>query len=420
MPKYFKRFLILLTLFAGLGMPVLAQEEDDSFWEETFLEEEALTRLEQAEEHFKNGKWDEAIAAYQTIIEDPLDRTEYENALWGLAASYEKKEKIDLAVRYYRSVSRQAKIPLLKEKADKKVLYYEEYIIEQFHIGEWYPKLWLYEMTERWAEKWPDYGWHFRHGFPAFLLLGYKFLLVLILSLLTVLFTSRKTSVPKPFSINWGLGSVLLIYSLFLILQLYLVYLLKPADGSGETAVFAFDVISILSYMILLAMVLLFLTFKGIPWKTLGFDVSQFGRHFVLAAKYMVVIVICFGVYTYLRSRGFIGQEKIIRAYPISSIGGAIHLFQFILLVIVAPISEEIFYRGFLYPVVRNKTGVIAGILLVSLFFALVHAQSLIVLFCLSFALCFLYEKNRSLLPPILVHAFYNFLVRFGGSFMAN
>jgi len=420
MPKTFKILIFLLTLFVGLGMPVLAQEDDDSFWEETFLEEESLTRLEQADEHFKNAKWDEAIADYQLIIEDPLDRTEYENALWGLAASYEKKEKIEMAVRYYRSVARQAKIPGLKEKANKKVLYYEEYIIDQFHMGEWYPKLQLYEMTEKWAEKSPEYQWHFKHGFPALLLLVYKFFLVLILVLLTVLFTNRKTSIPNPFPIKWGLGSVLIIYTLFLMLQLYLVYLLKPAGESGETSLLTFDVISILSYMILLAMVLLFLTFKGTPWRTLGFDINQFGHHFVVAAKYMVVIVIFFGVYTYLRSRGFIGEEKITRAYPISSIGGAMHIFQFILLVIIAPISEEIFYRGYVYPVVRNRVGVVTGILLVSLFFALVHAQSFLVLFCLSFALCFLYEKNRSLLPPILVHAFYNFLVRFGGSFMTH
>ncbi len=410
-------FITLLFCFTFLGKNGFA-EEKDSFWDEEFFQEESLTRLQQAEEALKQEKWADAIAAFQVIVESPLDKSEYEEALLGLATAYDRQGKINEAISLYRTLSRKAEDKTKVEQANQRIHYYQNYILGQFHIGGWYPKLWFHEITSQLAQKHPRYAWLFQHGSYPILLLLYKFLLILLF-LFFVFFISKKGEKVSPlFEINWGFQSVFLIYSLFLLIQLYLVFLLKPTPNPSDAVIVAFDVISILSYLILIAAVLLFLTFRGIPWRRLGIGWQHLGNQLLLTLKYMTVLAILFGVFAFLRAHGFIEQGKVIHAYPLSSIGGALYFFQFFLLVVVAPVSEEIFYRGFIYPVVRNRIGILKGILLTSLFFALVHVQSLVLLFFLSFFLCFTYEKNRSLIPPILVHAFYNFLVRFGGSFL--
>ena len=45
--------------------------------------------------------------------------------------------------------------------------------------------------------------------------------------------------------------------------------------------------------------------------------------------------------------------------------------------VLIAPLMEELFFRGFLYPVLARRLGYILSIVLTGLRFALVHAQQL-------------------------------------------
>ncbi len=418
--KRFKWFFLLSFLSVVLaGLPFTSwSQEEDSFWDEEFFQEEPLSRLEEAHQLVEKKDWKGAIESFEKMIESPLDKGEYEEALLGLAQVYEGQGKIKVALGYYRTLKRKTEDEDKKKIAKDQIEYYESYILDQFHIGEWYPKLWFYEKTSALAAKYPKHQWFFKDGAYPIVLIIYKFILISFLILFVLLLTRKGKEFTQPFDISWGLPAIYLIYSIFLVLQLYLVFLLKPAAQIEEGSVVAFDVVSILSYFILIAAVLLFFTFRGIPWRRLGFDWDHLGHHLVLTLKYLVILAILFGIIAFLRFNGFIEQDKIFRSYSLSSVGGFLYIFQFILLVFVAPVSEEIFYRGFIYPVVRNRLGILVGIIVTSLFFALVHASSFLLLFSLSFFLCFTYEKNRSLIPAILVHAFYNFWVRFGGSLL--
>ena len=42
--------------------------------------------------------------------------------------------------------------------------------------------------------------------------------------------------------------------------------------------------------------------------------------------------------------------------------------------VTLGPLMEELFFRGFLYPVLARRTGVLSGILVTGLFFGLIHS----------------------------------------------
>jgi hypothetical protein len=80
---------------------------------------------------------------------------------------------------------------------------------------------------------------------------------------------------------------------------------------------------------------------------------------------------------------------------------------------LLAPIAEEVFFRGLLFPVLRSRWGTAAGVIATGVLFSLVHAagspvEALIVLFVLGAGLCLLYLRTGSLLPCIGVHALNN------------
>ena len=78
--------------------------------------------------------------------------------------------------------------------------------------------------------------------------------------------------------------------------------------------------------------------------------------------------------------------------------------------VIVAPVAEEIIFRGYFYGVIRRFGGRIPAILTSSLLFASIHVHlpSVPGLCILAMILCFLYERTGSLWAPITLHAAFN------------
>jgi membrane protease YdiL (CAAX protease family) len=77
---------------------------------------------------------------------------------------------------------------------------------------------------------------------------------------------------------------------------------------------------------------------------------------------------------------------------------------------VIAPVVEEIFFRGFLFQGFRQKYGWLTAVLLSSAIFGAAHLDpvSLIPTFILGCVLAFLYHKSNSLWPGILFHAAIN------------
>jgi membrane protease YdiL (CAAX protease family) len=78
--------------------------------------------------------------------------------------------------------------------------------------------------------------------------------------------------------------------------------------------------------------------------------------------------------------------------------------------VISAPLTEEILFRGFFYPVFKRFTDAWLAVPLNALLFALVHLHvgSFIPLFVLAVAIIIAYEITGCLLVPIFMHAMFN------------
>jgi len=78
-------------------------------------------------------------------------------------------------------------------------------------------------------------------------------------------------------------------------------------------------------------------------------------------------------------------------------------------IIAIGPIAEEVFFRGFVYPNFRKKSGVIWAMILSSACFSIMHqGDSYWSTFIIGIILCIAYEKSGSLLAPIIGHIFIN------------
>lgn len=92
---------------------------------------------------------------------------------------------------------------------------------------------------------------------------------------------------------------------------------------------------------------------------------------------------------------------------------GGLFFISFVLAaVVIAPVLEEFLFRGFLYPVLRQRIGMHAAVIGNSLLFALVHANlaGFLGLFVLSCGLTLSYEFSKSIWTPILIHGLFNLI----------
>jgi hypothetical protein len=80
--------------------------------------------------------------------------------------------------------------------------------------------------------------------------------------------------------------------------------------------------------------------------------------------------------------------------------------------VVVAPIVEEIFFRGFLFAGLRGRYGWQKAALLSAAFFAVVHLQptAIVPIFLLGLIFAYLYERSGSIWPAVLMHVSSNAL----------
>jgi membrane protease YdiL (CAAX protease family) len=83
-----------------------------------------------------------------------------------------------------------------------------------------------------------------------------------------------------------------------------------------------------------------------------------------------------------------------------------------LMVIVIAPICEEVFFRGFLFRILRVRMSFWLAAVIDGVVFGLVHGSLVIVpvLAVLGVVLCWVYERTGSLVPAIAIHAFNNTL----------
>ena len=83
-----------------------------------------------------------------------------------------------------------------------------------------------------------------------------------------------------------------------------------------------------------------------------------------------------------------------------------------VVVIVFAPVAEEILFRGFLFRVLRVRTGFWVAAVITGAIFGLIHGYFVIfpILAFLGVALCWVYERTGSIFPCIAIHALNNTL----------
>ncbi len=143
-----------------------------------------------------------------------------------------------------------------------------------------------------------------------------------------------------------------------------------------------------------------------VGWERLGlrtFDVA-FGC-LMSAALFMLsyFVRICFVVTAMLLGWKLQPQQVLSRL----DTSGFVFLLTLFSTAILAPVAEEIFFRGFIYSGLRGRIGVIGAMLASTFFFTTLHfsLDAFVPIFVLGLFLAWLYEKTGSLYPGIILHA---------------
>ncbi|MBI3307362.1 MAG: CPBP family intramembrane metalloprotease [Candidatus Omnitrophica bacterium] len=157
----------------------------------------------------------------------------------------------------------------------------------------------------------------------------------------------------------------------------------------------------------------------GGDWRDLGLWVPR-GRMFkevmMGLGGYVAVLPIFFAVLIFLTTvANFFHYEP--PAHPLVTVfleedkrSPWLIFYSVFLASVVAPIFEEIFFRGFCYTLFKKKWGMGWGMVLSSAFFALIHQNSFAFwpIFILGIGMAYLYEKRRTLLPSMVLHVMHN------------
>ena len=140
---------------------------------------------------------------------------------------------------------------------------------------------------------------------------------------------------------------------------------------------------------------------RGLPtWTDIGLAPAGFIVYLLLASE----LVALFSLLPW-----FNVEEVQQLNFSVMSVG-VDRIVAFITLVVIAPIAEEVIFRGWLYGKMREELGMIVSIFLVSVLFGLVHLQWNVGVnvFAMSIVLCGLREVTGTIYAGILLHMLKN------------
>lgn len=140
-----------------------------------------------------------------------------------------------------------------------------------------------------------------------------------------------------------------------------------------------------------------------LTWQQLFLGVAAF-----VAA--MVLVVVMLLIVSQVIPGFDIEQAQDLGVDPHSIYNRTEMLAIFVLFVVVAPISEELMFRGYLYGKLRQSASVVVSTIIVSILFGLAHGQAnvAVVTFAMSIVMCLCREATGSIYPAIIVHVLKN------------
>lgn len=232
-------------------------------------------------------------------------------------------------------------------------------------------------------------------------LVGSYLLCVLLFIAGALRWSPSRNSLARSFPGIWEAGGILLFTALLFVLPSFS----KQSSGTIEPAAVAAQAAIYLPFVILYAV------------RTRGEEKAAFdlGRWFAFVFLSFLVVGASAALMEFaglnrwlvektgcpLTQDAVVFARETLRTSPLTAV---------IMIVLVAPVGEEVIFRGFLYRTLKKSSGRLPAMLAVGLFFGAVHMSlmHLPLLAVLGTLLCVAYEYGKSLLLPIALHMLFN------------
>jgi uncharacterized protein len=221
----------------------------------------------------------------------------------------------------------------------------------------------------------------------------------------------------------WGVGEAAIIFAIAYVAASAISFLIYQVLKSAFTTTTAAFLLIFLSSVVLYSF-LLAGTFYSVKVRhrstltALGLKLDGLGKGIGLgfAVGVPLFMAAIFVAYVIQKVVGPTTTDQVSKSVNKIASGGVnaglIALLVFTL-VVLAPVCEEIFFRGYLYPALRNRMSRQPAMVLNGVLFAAAHFELIgfIPRALLGYGLCYIYERNKTLGGPITGHALYNGLV---------
>lgn len=151
-----------------------------------------------------------------------------------------------------------------------------------------------------------------------------------------------------------------------------------------------------------------------VPWLGLTRHglIKAFGIGFVALLLSLPIVILANAAFQHLVLKPHfpdLGVQEAVRIFMTSSDIG-VRVALVVSAVIVAPVAEELLFRGFLYPAIKRFTDPLFAMVCSGLLFAAVHNNlpALVPLMILGIAFALAYEYSGNLWVPVFMHALFN------------
>ncbi len=204
-----------------------------------------------------------------------------------------------------------------------------------------------------------------------------------------------------------ALGIALVVLSLIPVTAISLG--IGSRSGSYEEATTVWVGIHVMALAIIAVVWRLGVYKRPSPWRLLGlspleYPVVKAGMLALVTLGASLLFTVVYGAVVDLFSSDVFSPPDIRSdiAFP-----GAAAFFTFQAIAVVTPITEELFFRGFVFSGLLHRFGLVKAIVLSAAIFSAFHLSVgvLIPVFVTGLLLAVLYHKTRSIWPCILVHA---------------
>ena len=211
----------------------------------------------------------------------------------------------------------------------------------------------------------------------------------------------------------WNIWQGLLLISLVTLIEYPLGWLETPNDLDSLRGILYFIGVGLGDALVYIGVIWIFLRLIRRPFSDLGF-VKPLKRFVVLGLAVGILLFVGIGLLGSVLTRIF--GTPAPQSFTVA-VKGVNFQWEFGLLAflggVVAPLKEEMLFRGLIYPPLRQALGRGKGMLLTGLFFATLHFDIVRFLPLLigGVVLAWLYERSASIWPAVIAHGTWNILM---------